>query len=143
MTVEEFLRLPEDRGETYHELHHGEIITLTRPTMKHWLIQRNLTELLKPLIEPGSCVGMELAFRPAPEHASLAPENWFQALLIVLMQSRILSRISWPVSCYCVVGNLAATCEFGLIRRTICGRIEWPIARDLILMVLEAKEGKP
>jgi Uma2 family endonuclease len=80
MTVEEFLSLPEDRGETYHELHHGELITLTRPTMKHWFIQRNLTELLKPLIEPGACIGMELAFRPASEHEIWAADVAYLSL---------------------------------------------------------------
>jgi len=68
MTVEEFQSLPEDRGETYHELHHGELISMTRPKMKHWLIQRNLTDLLRPLVEPESCIGTEMVFRPLPEN---------------------------------------------------------------------------
>ena len=68
MTVEEFRRLPEDRGDTYHELHHGELITLTRPKLKHSLIQTNLLFLLKPLADPSAHVSMEVSFRPSPEH---------------------------------------------------------------------------
>jgi Uma2 family endonuclease len=74
MTVEEFQSLPEDRGDTYHELHHGELITLTRPKMKHWLIQNKLVDLLRPLAEPGSRVGLEMAFRPLPEHECWAAD---------------------------------------------------------------------
>jgi Uma2 family endonuclease len=68
MTVEEFRSLPEGRGETYHELHHGELITLTRPKLKHSLIQTNLLFLLKPLADPSAHVSMEVSFRPFPEH---------------------------------------------------------------------------
>jgi Uma2 family endonuclease len=68
MTVEEFRKLPEDRGAVYHELRHGEAVAVTRPKFKHFLIQRNLQEALTRLAEPGSCVDTEVAFRPLPEH---------------------------------------------------------------------------
>ena len=68
MTVEEFRRLPEDSGPVYHELRHGGPVAVTRPTLKHALIQRNLRELLTPIAEPGSYVDTEVAFRPLPEH---------------------------------------------------------------------------
>ena len=74
MTVEAFQRLPEDSGETYHELRHGEIVTLTRPKYKHWLTQNNLADLLRPLAEPGSRIGLEMAFRPLPEHECWAAD---------------------------------------------------------------------
>ena len=68
ITVEEFRRLPEDSGPVYHELRHGEVVAVTRPKLKHSLIQRNLRELLTSLAEPGSYVDTEVAFRPLPEH---------------------------------------------------------------------------
>jgi Uma2 family endonuclease len=74
VTVEEFERLPEDSGATCHELCHGEIITLTRPKYKHWLIQNRLVGLLRPLAEPGARVGLEMAFRPLPEHECWAAD---------------------------------------------------------------------
>ena len=70
MTVEEFQSLPEDYGGVYHELHHGELVTLTRPKFNHWLIQNNLADLLRPLAEPGARVGLEMPFRPL-----LSPSN--------------------------------------------------------------------
>ncbi len=68
MTVEEFSKLPEDSGPVYHELRHGEIVPVTRPKLKHSLIQRNARRLLEPLAEPATFVGTTLAFRPLPEY---------------------------------------------------------------------------
>ena len=68
MTVEEFHSLPEDRGATYHELRHGEIITLTRPKHKHARIQKRLERLLESAAGDQGIVIMELAFRAAPEY---------------------------------------------------------------------------
>jgi len=68
MTVEEFRQLPEDSGPVYHELRHGEPVAVTRPKLKHFLIQRNLRVLLTPFAEAGSCVEIEVAYRPLPEH---------------------------------------------------------------------------
>lgn len=68
MTVEEFRRLPEDKGPVYHELRHGEVVAVTRPTLKHSLIQGKLRDLLRKFAEPGSYVDSELAFRPLPEY---------------------------------------------------------------------------
>ena len=67
LTVEEFRRLPEDSEPIYHELRHGEVVAVTRPKLKYFLIRRNLRELLTPCAEPGSCVDMEFAYRPLPE----------------------------------------------------------------------------
>jgi Uma2 family endonuclease len=86
MTVEEFLKLPEDKGPVYHELHHGEIVTLTRPKLKHSIAQNNLRDLLKLYAEKGSYVDSEMAYRPLPEHelwvadvAYLSTERFRQA----------------------------------------------------------------
>jgi Uma2 family endonuclease len=68
MTVEEFQGLPEDGGATYHELHHGELITLTRPKHKHARIQKRLERLLESAAGEQGTVIMELAFRPVPEY---------------------------------------------------------------------------
>jgi Uma2 family endonuclease len=68
MTVEDLRKLPEDRGAVYHELRHGELVTVTRPKLKHSLIQGKLRELLKKSAEPGSYVEIEVAFRPLPEY---------------------------------------------------------------------------
>jgi Uma2 family endonuclease len=68
MTVEEFRKLPEDSGPVYHELRHGELVAVTRPKLKHFIIQRNLRELLTSFAEPGSCVDTEVAYRPLPEY---------------------------------------------------------------------------
>jgi Uma2 family endonuclease len=69
MTVEEFRKLPEDsRGAVYHELRHGEVVTVTRPKLKHHLIQDRLAQLLKPVAQPAGHVSMEFAFRALPEH---------------------------------------------------------------------------
>jgi hypothetical protein len=68
MTVEQFRRLPEDSGPVYHEPRHGELVAVTRPKLKHFLIRRNLRELLTPLAESGSYVDTKVAYRPLPEH---------------------------------------------------------------------------
>ena len=41
---------------------------MTRPKLKHFLIRRNLRELLTPLAESGSYVDTKVAYRPLPEH---------------------------------------------------------------------------
>jgi Uma2 family endonuclease len=68
ITVEEFRKLPPDEGPIFHELRHGELVPVTRPKLKHSLIQRSLRRLIEQLAEPGSLVGVEVAFRPLPEY---------------------------------------------------------------------------
>jgi Uma2 family endonuclease len=67
MTVDEFRRLPEDAGPVYHELRHGELVAVTRPKLKHTLIQARLRDLLKNVAPSGSLVETGLAFRALPE----------------------------------------------------------------------------
>ncbi|MBV9267468.1 MAG: hypothetical protein JO061_14950 [Acidobacteriaceae bacterium] len=52
LTVEEFHALPEDSGPVYHELRHGEVVAVTRPKFRHYIIQLRLRDLLKPLAPP-------------------------------------------------------------------------------------------
>ena len=69
MTVEEFRNLPEDsRGPVYHELRHGEVVAVTRPKLKHTLIQGRLRDFLKKVAETGSLIETEIGFRALPEH---------------------------------------------------------------------------
>jgi Uma2 family endonuclease len=68
MTVEEFRKLPEDSGGVYHELHHGEVVTMTRPKLKHSRTQTRIRRAFERIAEPGSYVEIEMAFRPLPEH---------------------------------------------------------------------------
>jgi len=68
MTVDEFRRFPEDSGPVYHELRHGEVVAVTRPKLKHSLVQGNLRQLLNMFAEPGSYAEIEVAYRPLPEH---------------------------------------------------------------------------
>ena len=86
MTVEEFRHLPEDKGPVYHELRHGEIIAVTRPKLKHSLIQARLRDFFQNVATPGSYVDTEMAFRPLPEHelwvadvAYVSPERFRNA----------------------------------------------------------------
>jgi len=37
LTVDEFRRLPEDKGAVYYELRHGEVVAVVRPKLKHAL----------------------------------------------------------------------------------------------------------
>lgn len=67
MTVAEFRKLREDAGAVYHELRHGELVAVTRPQLKHTLLQSKLRDLLRPLARPGSYLEVELPFRALPE----------------------------------------------------------------------------
>jgi len=84
LTVEEFSRLPET-GPFYCELHHGELVQVTRPKFKHHLLQRQLRQLLETCSGPTGVVETELAFRALPEHdlrvadvAYISADRWVQ-----------------------------------------------------------------
>ena len=58
---------------------------MTRPKLKHTLIQRNLRRLLEKVAPRASFVEIELAFRALPEYelrvadvAYISPEHWKQ-----------------------------------------------------------------
>jgi Uma2 family endonuclease len=67
MTVDEFRQLPET-GPFYYELHHGELVKVTRPRLKHILIQKRLLSLFEPLIGAGYWCSLEVPFRALPEY---------------------------------------------------------------------------
>lgn len=68
MTVEEFRELPEPVGDYDYELHFGKLVAVTRPKLKHYVLQSRLRDLLRPVAPPGSFVDTELAFRAVPEY---------------------------------------------------------------------------
>src|SRR5205809_924569 len=93
MTVEEFLKLPEQSGAYTYELHNGEVVRVTRPKLKHTILQERLRDLIRAAAPEGSFVAVELPFCPLPEHevrcadvgyisrerwAAVDPEGMFQ-----------------------------------------------------------------
>src|SRR5260370_14066381 len=67
MTVDEFRQLPET-GPFYYELRHGELVKVTRPKLKHVLIQKRLLRLLESQVNETYWASIEVPFRPLPEH---------------------------------------------------------------------------
>lgn len=67
MTVDEYRHVPEPKDGTYYELHHGELVRVTRPKQKHHRIQERLIQLLSPHARDG-VVSWEVAFRAEPEY---------------------------------------------------------------------------
>ncbi len=67
LTVEEYRRLP-DREDVLQELHWGQVVTLTRPKMRHSRIQYRLVELLRPMVESRGIVAAEVPFPSLPEY---------------------------------------------------------------------------
>jgi len=65
ITVAQFRQLPES-GEYAYELHHGEVVAMTRPRLAHERLQRRLARLLETLL-PSYEIGVEYAFRPLAE----------------------------------------------------------------------------
>jgi Uma2 family endonuclease len=67
MTFAEAERLPEPQGSCY-ELHHGELVEVPFPKVKHFLIQRQLRALLEQAAGESGIVEIEFGFRALPEH---------------------------------------------------------------------------
>lgn len=68
ITVEEYERIPAPTHGWY-ELHHGEVVQVTRPIRRHWDLQQKLRDLLSPECRRrGYRVGTEYAYRPLPEN---------------------------------------------------------------------------
>jgi Uma2 family endonuclease len=64
MTVEEFSKLPKDDGPFYHELHRGQVVAVSRPIPRYYLVQTRLRDLLQAIARPGSFTATVLAFCP-------------------------------------------------------------------------------
>jgi Uma2 family endonuclease len=67
MTVEQFWELP-DTEPFYYELRHGELFKVSRPKLKHTLVQTQLHELLQQAVAKKFRVLMEFPFRALPEY---------------------------------------------------------------------------
>jgi Uma2 family endonuclease len=67
LTVEQYRQLPA-REDVIQELHWGQVVTLTRPKMRHSRIQYRLVELLGPKAEAKGIVASEVPFRALPEY---------------------------------------------------------------------------
>src|SRR5947209_8143012 len=66
ITVDEFRQLPES-GEYVYELHHGEVVAMSRPSAGHWNLQHHLMDLLRTKVADFGIVGVEFPYRAAPE----------------------------------------------------------------------------
>jgi Uma2 family endonuclease len=66
ITVAQFRQLPEG-GEFAYELHHGEVVALTRPRARHLELQHRLLLLLGPKLAGFGAVRIEYPYRPVAE----------------------------------------------------------------------------
>jgi Uma2 family endonuclease len=67
MTFAEFEKLPDPVNGDWYELHHGELVRMTRPAMKHFWAQKRLVKLLEPLAAD-FFIATEFSFRAKVEH---------------------------------------------------------------------------
>ena len=67
VTVEEFRKLQDPPGVRL-ELHNGEVVEVTRPKLKHWILQTALADLFKAAFGRAGRAGVEFPFRPQREH---------------------------------------------------------------------------
>lgn len=67
MTVEEFRRLPESDTHIV-ELHHGEVVRMTRPRKRHDDCTHRIQDALSPQARKLGLAAREFTFRPMPEH---------------------------------------------------------------------------
>jgi Uma2 family endonuclease len=82
ITVEQFHELP-DNGNYCYELHHGEVVAMTRPKPGHWQLQRHLEHLLQPKLADFGEVAVEVPFCAVAEFdlrvadvAAISRERW-------------------------------------------------------------------
>ncbi|SPE40736.1 hypothetical protein SBA3_3890007 [Candidatus Sulfopaludibacter sp. SbA3] len=66
MTVAQFQQLPKG-GEHAYELHHGEVVALTRPKARHWKLQSRLLAVLQPKLRNFGGLSIEVPYRPVAE----------------------------------------------------------------------------
>jgi len=65
VSVEQFRQLPD--GEYAYELHHGEVVAMTRPKSRHLELQDRLRMLLGPKLTEFGAVRIEYPYRPFAE----------------------------------------------------------------------------
>jgi Uma2 family endonuclease len=66
LTVAEFLKLP-DPKEGCLELHHGEVVIVPPPKLRHAILQDRFADMLKAQLRNRGMVLVEMPFQPAPE----------------------------------------------------------------------------
>ncbi|SPE40738.1 hypothetical protein SBA3_3890009 [Candidatus Sulfopaludibacter sp. SbA3] len=66
MTVAQFQQLPKG-GECAYELHHGEVVALTRPKLQHARLQSRLSRLLQAKLQDFGEIVVELPYCPVAE----------------------------------------------------------------------------
>ena len=81
ISVEQFRQLPE--GEYEYELHHGEVVAMTRPRSGHVELQYRMLTLLGSWLTAFGAVRTEYPYRPFPEFdvrvadvAAISRERW-------------------------------------------------------------------
>ena len=67
MTVAEYEKLAPPSDGSW-ELHHGELVKVTKPILWHSWLQHRLLRLLDALAGPSWFAMVEFSFRPSPEH---------------------------------------------------------------------------
>jgi len=67
VTVEEFRDLPLDEGAVMYELHHGEVVAMSRPKAKHYKLQTTIEDLLRPRAQHLGVIQIEVPFRALPQ----------------------------------------------------------------------------
>jgi Uma2 family endonuclease len=80
------LRIPDPVGNYSYELHQGVLVRMTRPKLKHTILQGRSRDQLRTLMPQGGFAEIEFPFRPLPEHelrvadvANISPERWAKA----------------------------------------------------------------
>ena len=77
MTFVEFEQLPDDPRGWRQELYRGEVFALAPPKHDHYKIQLRLMRLLDRVAGDTGVVGMEMGFRPLPDHEYWYPDVAF------------------------------------------------------------------
>ena len=67
LTVADLVKLPDLPNGDWYELHHGELVQMTRPKRPHSDVQHRLYDLLTPLLGGRAVVRLELPFRAKAE----------------------------------------------------------------------------
>ncbi len=82
ITVAQFQALADPPG-AFYELHDGNLVLMTRPKLKHQVIQDRLNRLFKSFAPSASFISIEVAFRALPEYefrvadvAYVSPQRW-------------------------------------------------------------------
>jgi Uma2 family endonuclease len=110
MTVAEYEKLTPPSDGTW-ELHHGELVKVTRPLFRHSRLQHRLLYLLNAVAGPSWIALVEFAFRPSQEHeiwtadvgmvpqsrTNPPPDKWFtgtpELVIEVLSPSNTMSEM--------------------------------------------------